>query len=95
MPAHLVGEWVGDTKPARIKRIIFSADGNVTLQYTGGLVQRGPVVVEGSRMTFHIPGGPWQEEAWSIQRLDDLYGYNFEYLMLDGSSYVRQVGGNP
>ncbi|MEU5052743.1 hypothetical protein [Streptomyces sp. NPDC021096] len=95
VPARLVGEWVGDTKPGRIKRITFSAEGNCTLQYSSGLVMRGPVVVQGSLMTFSIPGGPWRQVTYRIERLDDLYGYSFENLILDGSSYVRQVGGAP
>ncbi|MFF7391121.1 hypothetical protein ACFZAE_22095 [Streptomyces scabiei] len=94
VPAELVGEWDGDGQgSARVDKISFYDDGTVSLLYNNGQVLDGPAVVEESRMTLYVPGGPIVYESWYIERPDigNEYGYAFESLLLDGVSYVRQT----
>ncbi|MGW7254917.1 hypothetical protein [Streptomyces sp. NPDC054834] len=92
VPDRLVGEWDGDGEgSARLDKITFFADGNVRLLYNNRQVLEGPAVVEDSRMTLYVPGGPIVYESWYIDRIDAGYGYLFDSLMLDGVSYVQQV----
>ncbi|MGW0843341.1 hypothetical protein ACWD26_24975 [Streptomyces sp. NPDC002787] len=94
VPDELVGEWDGDGDgSARIDKIAFFGDGTVSLLYNNRQVLEGPAVVEESRMTLYVPGGPITYESWYIQQSDIgyEYGYAFESLFLDGVSYVRQI----
>lgn len=94
VPEELVGEWDGDGEgSARVDKIAFFDDGTVSLLYNNRQVLEGPAVVEDSRMTLYVPGGPITYESWYIERPDigNEYGYAFESLMLDGVSYVRQI----
>ncbi|WP_327727374.1 hypothetical protein OG250_09125 [Streptomyces sp. NBC_00487] len=94
VPEELVGEWDGDGEgSARVDKITFFGDGTVSLLYNNRQVLEGPAVVEDSRMTLYVPGGPIIYESWYIERPDigNEYGYAFESLMLDGVSYVRQI----
>ncbi|MFI8889564.1 hypothetical protein [Streptomyces paradoxus] len=93
MPGELVGEWDGDGTEVRFDKIRFSSGGDVSLIYNNGLVLEGSAVVEGTSMTLHVPIGPIAYDYWSIEEFDAGYGYTFENLMLDGVSYVRQIGG--
>ncbi|WP_158681041.1 hypothetical protein [Streptomyces viridochromogenes] len=93
VPSELVGEWDGDGTSVRFDKIRFSDDGGVRLLYNSGLVLDGTAVVEGTSMTLYVPGGPIPYAHWSIEQFDAGYGYVFENLKLDGSSYVRQIAG--
>jgi hypothetical protein len=93
VPDVLVGTWDGGSKPTDAK-ITFSRDGNVQLDYNNGYSIRATVVVAGSSMTLHRSDGSRQTiNAWSIDRIDGGYGYEFLSLSLDGYSYLRQISG--
>ncbi|AMW10711.1 hypothetical protein A4E84_15065 [Streptomyces qaidamensis] len=94
VPAELVGEWDGDGTSVRFDKIRFSSGGDVSLIYNNGLVLEGSAVAEGTSMTLYVPIGPIAYDYWAIEEFDAGYGYTFENLMLDGVSYVRQIGGS-
>jgi hypothetical protein len=86
VPEILVGSWDGDWATIR-----FSASGEVALVYDKGLIIRGTVVIDGSRMTLHMSSGVETIRRWHVARFDAGYGYEFFNLTLDDSSYVREV----
>jgi hypothetical protein len=86
VPKSLVGSWDGDWATIR-----FSASGEVALIYDKGLIIHGTVVIDGSRMTLHMTSGVETIRHWHVARFDAGYGYEFFNLVLDDSSYVREV----
>ena len=87
MPRSLVGTWDGDRA-----QITFSRRGDVTMLFKqGGGRDTGTVVVDGSSMELHLTGGVLAIDDWEISRFDAGYGYEFFNLVMDGTSYVRDV----
>ncbi|GGU46917.1 hypothetical protein GCM10010244_85740 [Streptomyces coeruleorubidus] len=91
VPADLVGTWDGGSGPGE-RKIRFSDDGTVELHYNSGLTLRGTAVVRGRSMTIYLPGAVEVVKQWSTEHMEPLYGYTFQLLMLDGFSYVREIG---
>ncbi|MFF4055579.1 hypothetical protein ACFYZ8_05660 [Streptomyces sp. NPDC001668] len=86
-----MGEWDGDGTDVRFDKIRFDADGRVTLLFNNGRVFEGTAVTEETSLTLYVPGGPIHYRRWAIEAFEAGYGYEFENLMLDGVSYVRQT----
>ena len=86
VPAKLVGTWDGDRTT-----ISFSRAGDVTVTQKRGGSESGTVVIDGRSMELHLPSGVQAISDWEITRFDAGYGYEFFNLILDGTSYVRDV----
>ncbi|QTE01904.1 hypothetical protein [Streptomyces cyanogenus] len=43
-------------------------------------------------MTIYLPGAVEVVKQWSIEDMEPVYGDTFQLLMLDGFSYVREIG---
>jgi hypothetical protein len=86
VPQELVGTWDGDRAV-----ISFSKAGDVTVAQKRGGTDSGTVVIDSNSMELHLSGGVVAISNWEITQFDAGYGYEFFNLVLDGTSYVRDV----